>query len=80
MQVSFTEHARERMAERGIPEEAVYAVLRNWDSCRPAPRSGRSVGTTMIYTGSYGGRNLKVYVLVEGRNPIRVQTAVWQGD
>ena len=72
------EHARERMAERGISQEAVGWVLSHYLSRRPAP-SRASANRAEILTGKYEGRTLKVYVVRDSDPPI-VKTAVWQGE
>jgi hypothetical protein len=66
------------MRQRKIPKEAVEAVLENYHTSRPAPRrSGEPA--TVIYTGDYQGRHLKVYV-ERDTDPAKIRTAVWEGD
>jgi hypothetical protein len=73
----FHPHVYDRMYEKGIPEEAIYHVLGNYHTKRPAPR-GRARPAD-IYVGDYMGRNLKVYV-ARDTNPPLVTTVAWQGD
>ena len=74
----ITDHARRRMAQRGISDAAVIAVLSQYHTSRPAPfRPGAR--PAIIYIGEYEGRDLKVYVVQESDPPI-VTTAVWQAE
>ena len=69
-------YARGRMAERGVPEEAVRWVLENYDIHRPAgPRPGSKPAE--IYVGAYQGRKLRVYV-ERGSSPKKVTTVAWE--
>ena len=70
-------HALRRMTERRIPEEAVDWVLANYHTHRPAPVYG-DAKPCEIYVGEWGGRALKVYVLI-GSDPPVVTTVVYQG-
>ena len=62
MKPTYTEHARLRMAERGISEEEVEAVLTDhvmsWTDRKGNP----------IYIGLTGGRRITV-VVSQGSNP-----------
>ena len=78
-QLEYRYHARERMAERGITDEAVRAVLANYDTHRPARASRGATKPSEIFIGEYHGRRLKVYVERES-NPRAIKTAVWEGD
>lgn len=71
-------HVRTRMAQRGIPEEAIWQVLDNYHTQHPA-RSQPGVAPTVVFVGEYQGRNLKVYVRRDS-NPPYVKTVVWEGD
>jgi len=71
-------YAYRRMAERGIPEEAIHWVLEHYTVRRPAP-ARESALPSEILIGEYKGRRLKVYI-VRGSNPPYVKTAVWEGD
>ena len=72
----FTSHARRRMRERGVPEDAVDAVLQHYHTSRPAgPRQGAK--PVVIYIGEWGDRNLRVYVERDS-DPPRVTTVAWE--
>jgi hypothetical protein len=66
------------MRQRGIPKEAVEAVLQNYHTSRPAPRRSDEPAS-VIYIGYYQGRDLKVYV-ERDTDPPKIRTAVWEGD
>ena len=71
-------HARMRMAQRGIPEQAIDWVLERYHTSRPAgPRLGAK--PCQIYVGEWDGRNLRVYV-EQGSAPPRIMTAAWEGQ
>jgi len=78
-QLVYRYHARQRMAERGITDEAVRVVLETYDTHRPARASRGATNPSEIYIGPYNGRRLKVYV-ERGSNPRAIKTAVWEGD
>jgi len=73
----YTRHARWRMRERKVPEEAVEHVLEHYHSRRPAPRREDAL-PSVIFVGEYRGRDLKVYVARDS-NPPLVRSAVWEG-
>ncbi len=74
---TITRHAREKMAERGVPEAAVDWVLEHYDLRRPAPvRYPGSPADILI--GDWNGRRLKVYVL-RGIEPPIITTTTWEG-
>ena len=72
----FTPHARTRMQERGVSEQAVDYILENYDTILPA---GPSMGSkpAVIYKGEWGERRLRVYVR-RGSNPPLVLTVAWE--
>lgn len=71
-------YAYRRMAERGIPEEAIHWVLEHYMVRRPAA-ARKSALPSEILIGEYQVRRLKVYI-VRDSNPPYVKTAVWEGD
>ena len=72
----FNPHVRERMELRGITEEAIDSVLVNYHTSHPAaPQQG--VKPAVIFTGTYQGRELQVYVERDS-NPAYVKTAAWK--
>jgi hypothetical protein len=75
--VKYTRHAKWRMRQRGIPEEAVEAVLEEHHTSYLATRRSDEPQTA-IFVGEYQGRNLRVYV-ERDTTPIKVKTAVWEG-
>ena len=74
--IIFDEHARARMRERQVSEEAVRHLLRHYDVSRPAPPRPPSP-PAIIYEGEYQGRRLKVYVRQDS-NPAYVVTVAWK--
>ena len=71
-------HARWRMLRRGVTLEAIGWVLANYDTrvpARPLPRTKPAE----VYTGSFEGRRLRVYVEI-GTDPPRVKTAAWEDE
>ena len=75
VEARLTQHARRRMRERGIPEEAIAAVRVNYHSEQLGKRQAGGK-QAMIRIGEWNGRNLKIWV-----NPITdmVITAAWEG-
>jgi len=72
---TYKDHAREQMARRRVPEEAVEYVLVQYDTRLPAqPRV--SAKPAEIYIGTYEGRRQRVYVEI-GTNPPKVKTVAW---
>lgn len=71
-------YARRRMAERGIPEEAVRWVLERYHTRRPAPSRVRAQPAEILI-GDYEGRALKVYIARNSYPPF-VKTVVWEGE
>jgi hypothetical protein len=72
---TYTGHAREQMARRHVPAEAVEFILVHYDTHIPAqPRV--KAKPAEIYIGSYQGRRLKVYVEI-GTSPPRIKTVAW---
>ena len=70
--LEFTAHARDQMAAREIPEEAVADVLENHHTTLPRSRSRPG----HEYIGNYHGRRLKV-VIDDGSSPAWVITTHW---
>ncbi|MBI5283722.1 MAG: DUF4258 domain-containing protein [Chloroflexi bacterium] len=68
-----------RMAERGITEEQIEYVLRNYDTRRPSPPYRNGEKPSEIFIGDCDGRRLKVYVERDSDPPF-IKTAVWEGD
>lgn len=71
-------YAYKRMAERGVPVEAVDWVLDHYVVRRPAP-ARPNASPTEILIGEYKGRTLKVYI-ARGSHPPLVKTVAWEGD
>lgn len=72
---TYTGHAREQMARRGISYDAVEYVLIHYTSRVPAqPRVNAKPAE--IYMGTFQDRPLWVYVEI-GSNPPKVKTAAW---
>lgn len=74
----YTEHARDRMAQRGIAEEDVRATLEAPDRTRDALHRSQS-SRSIIYLRRIGPHICKVYVEA-GSRPMRVRTAAWHGE
>lgn len=64
---TFTRHARERLAQRGITEEQVLAALRH-----ERRRDAGQPGTLWIYGLIQGGETLKVCVTADMSTVITV--------
>jgi len=69
---SLRYHARQRMAERNISDEAIDWVLANYHTRRPAPVRDPAEPVEILQ-GTFNGRDIKVYV-VSGSNPPIVKT------
>ena len=77
--IKYTSHAKRRMRQRGITEEAVEVVLESPHTSYLATRRSSDESQTAIYVGEYQGRNLRVYV-ERDTSPIKVKTAAWEVD
>ena len=72
---TYTNHARDQMARRQVPADAVEYVLVHYDTHFPAqPRVNAKPAE--IYIGTYEGRRLRVYVEI-GTSPPKVKTVAW---
>lgn len=69
----LTNHARQRMAQRGITEQDIDAVMR-----RPirGPLPGSGPGTVVFVGSATGGRMLKV--VVSAVDPTIVVSVMWE--
>ncbi|MXX18179.1 MAG: DUF4258 domain-containing protein [Dehalococcoidia bacterium] len=72
----FTRHARQRMRERRVSEEAVDAVLASYHTSRPASRRP-GARPAVIYVGIWQNRTLRVYVRRDASPPV-VTTVAWE--
>lgn len=74
MKVWYSDHAKERMAERGIDQDEVEALLTGGHTVseQPSPHPGRPA--RKVYRGRVNGRSLKV-VLVPADIPVIVTVA-----
>ena len=57
MRVTYTNHARQRMALRGITQQEVESVLAAPDTIRPS-----STSLNPIHVGHPGGRRIEVVI------------------
>jgi hypothetical protein len=73
------DHARLQMKIRRITEEQIEVVPRTYHTSYPAEPFPDTAERSMIYVGSVGGRDLKVYIL-QGSDPPYVKTVVWKGE
>jgi hypothetical protein len=78
MKVWYSDHAKERMAERGISPEQVEALLTSGHTVSDAPSTRPGYSPRKVYRGRVNGRNLKV-VLVPADIPVIV-TAAWADE
>ena len=76
--IRFTRHARARMRQRRISEDAVAATLAAPMLSYPAPVRGRSPACT-VCEGQIEGRRYKVYVQ-DGTDPPVVATVAVRGE
>lgn len=76
---TFEPHARTQMQTRGISAEQVRQALASFHTSYPAEPLAHTAVRSVVYIGTVGGRDLKVYVLV-GSEPPHVTTAVWRGE
>lgn len=74
MKVWYSDHAKERMAEREIGQDEVEALLTGGHTVseQPSAKAGRSA--RKVYRGRVNGRSLKV-VLVPADIPVIVTVA-----
>jgi hypothetical protein len=69
MHVILSAHARERMAERGLSEDGVRAIIDSPETMQPDPNLDR-----VRYVGQYAGRRWTVVVT---RTPLPTVVTVY---
>jgi hypothetical protein len=77
--VTFQRHAQRKMGQRDVSEAQVRTVLRDYHTSYPAEPLPHTSLRVIVYVGTVGDRDLKIYVL-EGSSPPHVMTVVWKGD
>jgi hypothetical protein len=70
----LTDHAKQRMSDRGVSSDDIEVVLENYHTSLPGNPKGRTV-----LIGNVRGRDLRV-IIVTGSNPALVVTVTLRDE